>query len=301
VPSLSSLTDCFDFDGADAHWPVDRYELDRLTVLAVPLDDDFILGDVGDRVSFLVDDAEIPHLLLSLCNLAAGQGRPNHNERKGEQRAHNGSTTRGLDRHLRTSGRSDRCLDELGPAASAPGHRDDAGSRRLHEALVQLYSVSPVALRVCQFHRRRTHNGQVNSRVHPKYKTKYRVGNWPEYEQSLVQRGEVTLWFAFEAIEAWRPTPSGCPDGPRKFSNVAIETALTLRLVYRLPLRQTEGFVRSILTVMGIALEAPDHTTLSRRSQDPDLASVTRRPQNLSISSLTPPGCPSSGRASGRP
>jgi hypothetical protein len=55
-------------------------------------------------------------------------------------------------------------------------------------------------------------------------------------------------------------------------SNLAIETALTLRLVFRLPLRQTEGFVRSILTVIRTSLDAPDHTTLSRRGQWLNLA-----------------------------
>jgi IS5 family transposase len=58
----------------------------------------------------------------------------------------------------------------------------------------------------------------------------------------------------------------------QRFSDLAIETALTLRLVFRLPLRQTEGFVRSILTVMRAGLDAPDHTTLSRRSQLLDVA-----------------------------
>jgi hypothetical protein len=60
---------------------------------------------------------------------------------------------------------------------------------------------------------------------------------------------------------------SGRPGGQRRFSDLAIETALTLRLVFRLPLCQTEGFVRSILTMLRTALDAPDHTTLSRRSQ----------------------------------
>ena len=103
--------------------------------------------------------------------------------------------------------------------------------------------------------------------MHPKYKTKYHVSNWPEYERALVGRGDVTLWLSAEAIQAWRPAPSGRPGGPRKFSNLAIETALTLRLVFSLPLRQTEGFLRSVLTLMAPGLDAPDHTTLSRRGQ----------------------------------
>ena len=111
----------------------------------------------------------------------------------------------------------------------------------------------------------------MKSRVHPKYKTKYHVGNWPEYERALVQRGDVTVWFSADATDAWKPSPSGRPGGQRRFSDLAIETALTLRLVFRLPLRQTEGFLRSVLTLLSSNLDAPDHTTLSRRSQRLDV------------------------------
>jgi IS5 family transposase len=107
----------------------------------------------------------------------------------------------------------------------------------------------------------------MNSRVHPKYKTKYRVANWTEYDQGLVRRGDITLWLSPEAIAAWKPTPGGRRGGQQRYSDLAIETALTLRLVFHLPLRQTEGFLRSVLAQMGVDLEAPDHTTLSRRSQ----------------------------------
>ena len=96
-----------------------------------------------------------------------------------------------------------------------------------------------------------------------------------EYERALVQRGDVTLWLSADATDAWRPAPSGRPGGQKRFSDVAIETALILRLVFGLPLRQTEGFVRSVLALMGADLDAPDHTTLSRRSQP--LAVMLRR------------------------
>ena len=75
------------------------------------------------------------------------------------------------------------------------------------------------------------------------------------------------MWISADATGGWRPSPSGQPGGQKKFSDQAIETALTLRLVFRLPLRQAEGFLRSVLSLMGVDLEAPDHTTLSRRSQ----------------------------------
>ena len=107
----------------------------------------------------------------------------------------------------------------------------------------------------------------MNSRVHPKYKTKYRVSNWPEYDRALVQRGDITLWLSAGAAATWKPAPSGRRGGQRKFSDQAIETALMLRLVFKLPLRQAEGFLRSVLSLMSVDLEAPDHTTLSRRGQ----------------------------------
>jgi hypothetical protein len=86
----------------------------------------------------------------------------------------------------------------------------------------------------------------MKSRVHPRFKTKYRVDNWAEYDRSLMQRGDITLWISPDAIDEWKPEPSGRRGGQRKYSNTAIETALTLRLVFKLPLRQAEGFLRSI-------------------------------------------------------
>jgi hypothetical protein len=111
----------------------------------------------------------------------------------------------------------------------------------------------------------------MKSRVYPTYKTKYRVTNWRAYERSLVQRGDVTLWLSADARDAWRPSPSGQPGGQQRFSDLAITTALTLRLVFHLPLSQAEGFVRSVLSLMDVDLEAPDHTTLSRRSRHLDV------------------------------
>ena len=107
----------------------------------------------------------------------------------------------------------------------------------------------------------------MRSKVHPQYTTKYRVGHGSAYEQALVQRGDVTLWLSADATDAWRPAPSGRPAAPKTFSDCAIETAVTLRLVFRVPLRQAEGFLRSVLSLRGVDLAAPDHTTLSRRSQ----------------------------------
>ena len=118
--------------------------------------------------------------------------------------------------------------------------------------------------------------------MHPRYKTKYRVGNWPAYDRALVQRGDVTLWLTPEAIATWEAVGVGTRGGQLQYSEVAIETALTLRLIFHLPLRQTEGFLTSIFGMLCLDLSAPDHTTLSRRGQHLDLA-LRRLPAGAGI------------------
>ena len=115
------------------------------------------------------------------------------------------------------------------------------------------------------------HNLEMKSRVHPKYKTKYHVRNWTSYERALVRRGDLTVWLSPDAIAAWEPDGGGKRGGQRKYSDVAIETALTLRLLFQLPLRQAEGFLTSLFRLMGLDLPSPDHTTLSRRGQRLDV------------------------------
>ena len=107
----------------------------------------------------------------------------------------------------------------------------------------------------------------MKSKVHPTYKTKYRVANWPAYNRALVRRGDVTAWLSSEAIAAWTASRSGRRGGQRRYSDLAIETATTLRLLYHLPLRQAEGFLHALFGIMRLDLSVPDYTTLSRRSQ----------------------------------
>ena len=82
---------------------------------------------------------------------------------------------------------------------------------------------------------------RTKSKVTPKYKTKYRVRNWSTYEAALRNRGDITVWFDEAAMGAWNASPSGRAGGQRAYSDVAILTALTLRSVFHLGLRQTEG------------------------------------------------------------
>jgi hypothetical protein len=97
-------------------------------------------------------------------------------------------------------------------------------------------------------------------------KAKYRIRNWREYNQALVNRGSLTFWFDEEAIGSWCETQrSGRRGAPRWYSAIAIQCALTLGVVFRLPLRATEGLVRSVIELIGLALPTPDYTTLCRR------------------------------------
>ncbi len=94
-----------------------------------------------------------------------------------------------------------------------------------------------------------------------------RVENWAEYDAGLRARGSLTVWFTAEAIEAWRAAPRPTRGGQPCYSDLAITTALTLRAVFRLPLRQTEGLIGSVLQLLGLDLPVPDHSTLSRRAE----------------------------------
>src|SRR4051812_31906255 len=92
------------------------------------------------------------------------------------------------------------------------------------------------------------------------------VTNWPAYDASLRQRGSLTIWFTDEAISAWRAEPRTTRGGQPWYSPLAILTALTLRAVFCLALRQTEGLIGSLMGLLGLNLPVPDHTTLSRRA-----------------------------------
>jgi len=108
------------------------------------------------------------------------------------------------------------------------------------------------------------------------------------YEQGLIQRGRLDVWVSEEVLDAWLYT--GPPQRGAQFyySDLAIETALTVRKLFKLPLRQTEGFVQSLLDLLGLDLEAPDHTTLSRRQKRLEIdlgVSPSATPRHLVVDS----------------
>src|SRR3954447_14799031 len=95
----------------------------------------------------------------------------------------------------------------------------------------------------------------------------YRIRNWRRYNAALVDRGSLTLWVDPAALQSWQYQGPPQQGAQFRYSDTAIQCVLTLRAVYHLPLRATEGFARSILGLMGLDLDVPEHSTLCRRSK----------------------------------
>ena len=100
--------------------------------------------------------------------------------------------------------------------------------------------------------------------------------NWSGYDAALRQRGSLTAWFSDEAIKGWKAAARRTPGGQASFSDLAITTALMLRAVFRLALRQTAGLVGSVLQPLGLELPVPDHSTIARRARTVTLPSAPR-------------------------
>jgi hypothetical protein len=95
--------------------------------------------------------------------------------------------------------------------------------------------------------------------------TKYKTKNWSSYNDSLKQRGSLSIWFDLEMV--WTLPPSGKRGPQQRFSDAAIQICLTLKVLFGMPLRQTTGFVQSLLRLVGLDWAAPDFSTLCRRQK----------------------------------
>jgi hypothetical protein len=100
-------------------------------------------------------------------------------------------------------------------------------------------------------------------------KKAYRVRNWKEYNEALVSRGSITFWFSEDCVNNWINTGSSGKRGrPKKYNDVVIECGLTLKALYGLPFRSTEGFIRSLTELMQLKLDIPDYTLLCKRQKN---------------------------------
>src|ERR671911_759782 len=110
------------------------------------------------------------------------------------------------------------------------------------------------------------------ARRHRIPRARYRVTNWPAYDGALQRRGSLTVWVTPEALAAWHPPRTGRRGRSRHYSDLAIETGHLLRLAFGRPWRQTEGLLRSLVTLLGLSIGIPDQSTFSRRSPGLTLA-----------------------------
>ncbi|MCH2077775.1 MAG: IS5 family transposase [Rhodobacteraceae bacterium] len=95
--------------------------------------------------------------------------------------------------------------------------------------------------------------------------TKYQTKNWPSYNAALKRRGSLSIWF--DPGMVWTPPPTGKRGRRQEFSDAAIQTCLTLKVLFGLPLRQTTGFVESLLRLVELDWAVPDFSTLCRRQK----------------------------------
>ena len=98
---------------------------------------------------------------------------------------------------------------------------------------------------------------------------RHRVTNWREYDASLRNRGSLTVWVTPDAIAGWKAQPRTTRGGQRHYADLAIETALTLRAVFRLALRQSEGLIGSIMKMLEIDLPVPSRRFSMRLLDSP--------------------------------
>lgn len=105
------------------------------------------------------------------------------------------------------------------------------------------------------------------TKPHSRPKTLYPVKNWSEYDRALVQRGSITFWLSEDFEERWRYVGEKQRGSQYDYSQQAILILQTVKNVFRLPNRATEGFMGSVFEMLEISLSVPDHTTLSRRGK----------------------------------
>jgi transposase len=119
------------------------------------------------------------------------------------------------------------------------------------------------------------HKHNVDRRHHIP-KMAFKVQNWPEYEAGLRRRGSLTLWIEDGVLECWQTCG---PSGQARYLDAAVQTSLMMRTAFKLPLRQAEGLLASVLTLMDLTISAPDHTTVSRRAVKLPVIQSTPAPQ----------------------
>ena len=132
-------------------------------------------------------------------------------------------------------------------------------------------------------------------------KSKHKISNWKQYNQALVQRGSLTVWMDEQAIQQWHcQTHHGRRGRGFHYSDSAIETALMLKAVFKLPLRALEGFINSLFELMNVPLQSPDYSCISKRAKTVEIKSAYRAMAQWLTWSSMPPDSRSMARVNGK-
>ena len=89
--------------------------------------------------------------------------------------------------------------------------------------------------------------------------------NWPDYNAALKRRGSLTIWF--DPAMIWEAAPTGKRGRQPDYRNAEIQTCLTMKVLFGMALRQTTGFVESLLHLIDLDWAVPNFSTLSRRQK----------------------------------
>jgi hypothetical protein len=107
-------------------------------------------------------------------------------------------------------------------------------------------------------------------------KPRYKTTNWKQYNKALINRGSLTFWIDEEAIAEWKQNKQGKRGRPRRFSDLAITTALMVKRVFSMPLRALQGFLDSVFKLAKIPLVYPHYTCISRRTKEVEVSFKTK-------------------------
>ena len=118
-----------------------------------------------------------------------------------------------------------------------------------------------------------------------------KIINWSEYNKALVNRGNISLLISEDVIKDGHIVPPGKTNQvgrPREHSDELIKLALTIRTLFNLALRQTNGCISHLFKLMNLETEVPDYTTLSRRMGKLNLRPyrLTNRIRRFDLSTL---------------
>ncbi len=97
------------------------------------------------------------------------------------------------------------------------------------------------------------------------------IRNFQSYNEALVNHGSLTFWFDEDVIAAWHDVESMHRGHPFVYSDVAILCALSLKVIFFVPLRATSGLLGSLVELMGLPIQVPDYTTICRRQSQLEL------------------------------